>query len=136
VSEARDLLDLGFAGLESEMGEPFTVQGFADPFIGLCDEEQHSNTLGEGGFLPEAAATLYVARSYFDSIYLKPWIGMRLTLKDREFLVKEVGQNQHLWRLVLEQAFPKVSEVPCFISVLAADNGSPLLYSAGLLEPD
>src|SRR4030095_2589097 len=117
------------------MGEPFTVQGFPEPFIGLCDEEQHSNILGEGGFLPEAAATLYVARSYFDSIYLKPWIGMRLTLKDREFLVREIGQNQHLWRLVLEQAFPKVSDVPCFIETLATSSGYSILYTVGFLRP-
>jgi hypothetical protein len=137
MTSARQLLEKGQADLQRQFGEVFTIEDLPGVlFTGRCEEVTYSNTLGAGGFLPEARSVLYVRPDQFTPYNLAPWIGMRVMVKGRQFIVNEVGKSFHRWQLMLEQAFPKATEIPCRVSVLAAEDWSPLLYSAGLLEPD
>lgn len=110
---ARNLLDRGLAVLQREFGESFTVDAFPGrTFQGLIEETVYSNTVGQGGFLPEQEGVLFVPLSQFTPVQLVPWPGMRLTVMGREWVVSTVGKSAHRWRLSLTVAHPKASDVP------------------------
>ena len=136
MSAAHDALVEGLEDLRQQFGEPFLVDGLGS-FTGLCEETRIRNTLGLEGPLPGADAVLYIQRSEFEPIGLVPWIGMRVTVKGRDFTVTEISENAQRWQLNLEVAVPKlVPDVTCFTDALATHDGQTILFSAGLLQPD
>jgi len=108
MSQARELLDAGWAVSMEEFAIPFTVDGYgAHSFSGLCDEVRYSNELGAGGFALDADATIGVEVSEFAAVGLTPYPGMRMQVYGVNFIVDRVGKNDHRWNLTLEEAQTK-----------------------------
>jgi hypothetical protein len=131
-SAARQLLAKGMDRLYGEYAESFTVDGFgARQFTALCQEVFYGNTLGEGGFLPDAETTIYVKLDVFALAGLHPWPGMRINIFDREWIVNRVGQNRNRWNLTLQVAHPKETDLAAQIRVIGTADGQALGYKAG-----
>jgi len=113
-STARGMLGAGLAVLSNEvvLGESFTVDGFVDQFTCLVQDVEFSNTLGLGGFLPEADTVLVVPVAEFSAVNLTPWPGMRLIARGRSWTVSKIGPGEFAWRLTVEIAHPHGSNMP------------------------
>jgi len=102
MSQGRDLLRQVGPILQQEFAIPFTVEGYSKVFTGLCEEVQHGNELGAGGFKLTADATLRVELSEFAAAGLTPAAGMRIRVYGVPCLVIRVGINDLRWNLTLE----------------------------------
>jgi len=126
VTAAQSLLHRGLARLRDQHGEPFTIAGLnSEIFTGMYEETRRSNTVGEGGFIPAANAVLHVQRAEVERLGIAPWLGMKVGLNAREFLVTDISDNRYRWTLSMMVAHPKgESDVAAYVKVLSGGAGT------------
>lgn len=131
----KEALELGAAAHTKHFGEPLKVDGFLESFICWNERVRYGNSLEAGGFMPDADAVLHVPYTEFAKVGLTPFPGMRITVKARPLIVTSIESGLTNWLLTTTQAFPKDSDMPCFIAALATNARQPILFNSGLLEP-
>jgi hypothetical protein len=104
VTEAQQLLDGAWSDLIGQLPDPFTVEGIAEPFIGVCPGTNLSNTLEAGGFPLEGDTTITVRITDFARAGFNPFPGMRVVKFGRKYIVDQVNRNALYWLLTLEDA--------------------------------
>ena len=132
MTAAQSLLKRGLVKLEGQLPETFTIPGYPGvTFLGLIDESSWSNTLGEGGFLPEAQGEMTVRVEEFAKVFLTPWPGLKIFVHNRSFVVTDVGKAFNKWRLRLEQSNPKEPDLPTVSRVIGTSEGPPVEFEVG-----
>lgn len=104
MTEAQQLLDGAWSDLIGQLPDPFTVEGIAEPFTGVCSGTNLGNVLGPGGFPIVGDTTLGVRITDFARAGFNPFPGMRVEVFGRKYIVGSVHRDALYWSLTLDDA--------------------------------
>lgn len=100
MSTLSDLLARSTEHAEGVAGTAVRIDGVATVLTGILDRSTHRQELGDGGFAPEANATLMMSKAQLDAVWI-PCLGGQVTVGGRKYKVILVEEDDAGWRLGL-----------------------------------
>lgn len=100
MSAFADLVARSQAHFESALGVEVRVDGVGTVFAGVLDRSTHREDLGDGGFVPEASATLTLTKPQLVGLWI-PALGRQVTVGGRVYKIIMVEEDDAGWNLGL-----------------------------------
>lgn len=100
MSTFSDLVAHAQEHVESVLGEDVRIDAVATVLTGVLDRSAHRQEIGDGGFAPEAAATLSLSKAQCEGVWI-PCLGCQLTVGGRRYKVIMVEEDDAAWNLGL-----------------------------------
>lgn len=100
MSTFSDLVARSMEHAEGVAGTAVRVDGVSTVLTGILDRSTHRQELGDGGFAPEANATLAMSKGQLESVWI-PCLGALVIVGGRKYKVMQVEEDDASWRLGL-----------------------------------
>ena len=100
MSAFSDLVARSQDHFETALGVEVRVEGVSTVLAGVLDRSTHRQDLGDGGFVPEASATLTMTKPQLVGVWI-PALGRVVTVGGRQYKIIMVEDDDAGWNLGL-----------------------------------
>lgn len=100
MSTFSDLVARAQQHAEGIAGTAVRIDGVTTVLTGVIDRSTHRQELGDGGFAPEANATLSLSKSQLEAVWI-PCLGAIATVEGRKYKVVMVEEDDAAYNLGL-----------------------------------
>lgn len=100
MSTFNDFVTGGYEFAEGIAGQEVRIDTVTGALTGILDRSTHRQELADGGFAPEANATLTMAKAQLEAVWI-PCLGAQLTTGGRRYKVVMVEEDAASWILGL-----------------------------------